>query len=70
MCLSTAKFNSQTFLTDKFVEMLNNNSTDNLNYLVKVILQFKDPKDILDLMKETKFKDSNGNFVFRVILTS
>ncbi|VDK72564.1 unnamed protein product [Litomosoides sigmodontis] len=67
MCLSPAKFNAETFLTDKFVEMLNNDNTDMLSYLVKVILQFKEPKDILDLMKETNHKYSTG---VKIVMTS
>lgn len=63
MCLSLAKFDSETFLINKFVKMLNNDSMDGLSCLVKVISQFKKPKEILDLMKETKYKDSNSKFV-------
>ncbi|VBB28351.1 unnamed protein product [Acanthocheilonema viteae] len=66
-CLSPAMPDCEIFLTDKFVEMLNNDSIDGLNYLVKVMLQFKEPKEILDLMKETKHKDSNS---VKITLTS
>ncbi|CAG9531745.1 unnamed protein product [Cercopithifilaria johnstoni] len=67
MCLSPSKFDSHIFLTRKFVEMLNNDSTDGLSYLVKIMLQFKEPKEIFDLMKKTKHKDSNG---VKIALTS
>ncbi|KAM3724844.1 Ribonuclease P protein component [Dirofilaria immitis] len=60
MCLSPAESNSQNFLTDKFMEMLDNNNTDGLSYLIKMILQFKEPKEILNLIKKSKYKDSNS----------
>ncbi|KAK6100477.1 hypothetical protein QQG55_0815 [Brugia pahangi] len=60
MCLSVAESDSQIFLTDKFVEMLNADSMDGLSCLVKIMLRFKDPKEILDLVKESKHKNSNN----------
>uniref|UniRef100_A0A0R3RUA3 DUF2428 domain-containing protein n=1 Tax=Elaeophora elaphi TaxID=1147741 RepID=A0A0R3RUA3_9BILA len=67
MYLSPADIDSQIFLTDKFVEMINNDSTDGLPYLVKVISRFKEPKEILDLMKNINQKNSNG---VKITLTS
>lgn len=66
MCLSPTETDSQIFLTDKFMEMLNNDSTDGLSYLVKIMLQFKEPEEILNLMKR---KDSNSKFACWLILT-
>ncbi|EJD76091.1 hypothetical protein LOAG_16899 [Loa loa] len=67
MCLSIAEFDSQFFLTNKFVEMLSNDSIDGLSCLVKIMLRFKKPKEILDLIKESKRKDSNS---VKIALTS
>ncbi|VDK88366.1 unnamed protein product [Onchocerca ochengi] len=67
MCLSPTEFNSQLFLTDKFMEMLNSDSMDGLNYVVKMMLRFKEPKEILNLIKKSKRKDSNN---VKITLTS
>ncbi|MCP9258788.1 hypothetical protein DINM_001371 [Dirofilaria immitis] len=61
MCLSPAESNSQNFLTDKFMEMLDNNNTDGLSYLIKMILQFKEPKEILNLIKKSNGSKHSGH---------
>ncbi|VDM08058.1 unnamed protein product [Wuchereria bancrofti] len=67
MCLSVTESDSQIFLTNKFMEMLNGDSIDGLSCLVKIMLRFKDPKEILDLVKESKHKNSNS---VKIALTS
>lgn len=63
MCLPLEDCGSQIFLTNKFVEMLKNDNVDALSCLVKIIIQFKELKEILGLVKQSKCEYSNGQFV-------
>uniref|UniRef100_A0A915PYU0 Uncharacterized protein n=1 Tax=Setaria digitata TaxID=48799 RepID=A0A915PYU0_9BILA len=60
MSLPPTQSASQDFLLDKFREMLSNDSIDGLSDLVQIISQFKEPKEILDLMKTSNCKKSNS----------
>ncbi|VDM95114.1 unnamed protein product [Thelazia callipaeda] len=66
-CLSSLQRSSQIFLVEKFIEMLSNSTTIGLSEFVVLLLQFKQPREIFDLLEISKTSDLN---VMKIILIS